>query len=127
MTVALRSIRIVALVIIVLVLLASISRWLPPVDQLAEINYSTFLDDVKSNRVNSVVFQGDMLYGTLKDKQQFKIHKPGTDDSALIGTLKNAGVSIERMPPRRPIFPWLLLLLAPLLIILVIVRRPADR
>jgi ATP-dependent Zn protease len=128
MAVVLRLIRIVVLVMIVLVLLAVVSRWLPPVGQPAEINYSAFLDDVKANRVASVIFQGDMLYGTLKDKQQLKIHKPETDDSELIGTLKKAGVSIERRPPKHKNFlAWLPLLLAPLLLIVVFVRRPAAR
>ena len=115
-------------VIIVLVLLAVISRYMPAVGQPAEINYSTFLDDVKANRVDSVIFQGDMLYGTLKGKQQFKTHKPETGYGALIGTLEKAGVSSKRMPPKQPNFlARLLLLLAPLLLILFFVRRSTHR
>jgi cell division protease FtsH len=127
MDVVRRSIRIIVLVIIVLVLFAVISRYMPAWRQPEEISYTTFLDDVKANRVDSVTFQGDMLYGTLKDKQLFKLQKPETDDSALIGTLKKEGVSIERVPPKHRILPWLMLLLAPLLLILVFVRRSADR
>lgn len=124
-----RSIRNILLsVIIVLVLLAVISRYMPAVGQPAEINYSTFLDDVKANRVDSVIFQGDMLYGTLKDKQRFKSRKPGTGYSALIGTLEKAGISTKRTPPKQPNFlARLLLLLAPLLLILFFVRRLTHR
>jgi cell division protease FtsH len=79
-------------VIIVLVLLAVFSRYMPSVGTTEEIRYSTFLDDVKTHRVDSVIFQGDMLYGSLKDKQQFKVYNPETDYSALIGELEKAGV-----------------------------------
>jgi len=128
MTIVLRLIRVLAFVMIILVVLAFVTRFIPPVNQLAEINYSTFLDDVKANRVASVVFQGDMLYGTLKDQQQFKMHKPEAEDSALIGTLNQAGVPVEHRQPmgRIPILAWLVLLLGPLLVF-VFVRRSADR
>jgi ATP-dependent Zn protease len=132
----LRLIKIILLwVIIVLGLLVVISRYLPvgqpampAVGQPAEINYSAFLDDVKANRVDSVILQGHMIFGTLKDKQQFETHRPETDYSALMSTLQKAGVSTERLPPKqRNFFPrLLLLLLAPLLLILVFVRRSAD-
>jgi len=122
----LRLIRVAALIIVVLVLLGLNSRWFPTVGQPAQISYSTFLDDVSANRVASVVFQGDMVYGTLKDRQQFKTHKPEGDDSVLIGTLRKAGLPIDRRPPRRATLPWLLTLLASLLLIVFFVRRPAD-
>ena len=48
-------------VVIVLVLLAVFSRYMPTVGQPEEIKYSTFLQDVKAHQVDSVVFQGDML------------------------------------------------------------------
>jgi len=66
-------------VVIVLVLLAVFSRYMPTVGQTEEVRYSTFLDDVKSNRVDSVVVQGEMIYGVRKDKTQFKTFNPETD------------------------------------------------
>ncbi|HEY2590820.1 MAG TPA: ATP-dependent zinc metalloprotease FtsH [Steroidobacteraceae bacterium] len=108
-------------VIIVLVLLAVFSRYMPSVGTPEEIRYSTFLDDVKSHRVDSVIFQGDMLLGTLKDKQQFKVFNPETDYSALIGELEKAGVSIEGKPPRQPSFLMQLMLqLAPALLLIIV-------
>ncbi|MGH8218274.1 MAG: ATP-dependent zinc metalloprotease FtsH [Steroidobacteraceae bacterium] len=110
-------------VIIVLVLLAVFSRYMPSGMTMEEVRYSTFLDDVKSHRVDSVVFQGDELYGTLKDKQQFKTYNPETDYSALIGELEKAGVSITGKAPRQqPFLEQLLINLAgPLLLIIVFV------
>jgi ATP-dependent Zn protease len=116
------------LVIVVLVLLTVISRYLPAVGQPAEVSYSTFLDDVKANRVDSVILQDDMLFATLKDKQQFKSHRPQTDDSALMSKLEKAGVLTERRAPKHAyFFPRLLLLLAPLLLILVFVWKSYSR
>ena len=77
-------------VVIVLVLLAVFSRYMPTVGQPEEVRYSTFLDDVKANRVDSVVLQGEQIYGSRKDKTQFKTFNPETDYTALIGTLEKA-------------------------------------
>ena len=82
-------------VVIVLVLLAVFSRYMPPVGQPEEVRYSTFLNDVKSSRVESVVLQGEMIYGVRKDKTQFKTYNPETDFTALIGALSKADVAIE--------------------------------
>ena len=115
-------------VVIVLVLLAVFSRYIPAVGQVEEIKYSKFLDDVKNDRVDSVVFQGEMILGQLKDKTQFKAYNPETDYTALIGSLEKANVAIEGRPPKQPNFiAQLLLQLAPaLLLILVFVYMPVS-
>ena len=108
-------------VVIVLVLLAVFSRYLPPGGQAEEVAYSRFLDDVKSSRVDSVVLQGDMIYGKRKDASQFKAYNPETDNSALIGTLTKADVSFEGRPPKQPNFLMQLLLqLAPALLLILV-------
>ena len=108
-------------VVIVLVLLAVFSRYMPTVGQPEEIRYSTFLDDVKANHVDSVVLQGDMIYGSRKDKTQFKTYNPETDYTALIGTLEKSAVQIEGRPPKQPNFlAQLLLQLAPALLLIVV-------
>ncbi len=108
-------------VVIVLVLLAVFSRYMPSVGQPQEIYYSTFLDDVKQNRVESVIFEGDILRGTLKDKTQFKTYNPETDYTVLIGQLEKAGVQIEGQPPKPPNFlAQLLLQLAPALFLVLV-------
>ncbi len=115
--------NIILWVVIVMVLLAVFSRYMPSVGQTEEIKYSTFLDDVKSNRVESVVFQGDMLYGELKDKTEFKVYNPETDYTVLIGDLEKANVAIEGKPPKQPGFlvQLLLNLAGPLLLIIVFI------
>ena len=79
-------------VVIVFVLLLVFSRYMPAIAQPQEIAYSTFLDDVKAGKVESVVMQSEMIYGKLKDKSDFKTRNPETDYTALIGTLHKANV-----------------------------------
>jgi len=108
-------------VVIVIVLLLVFSRYMPTTGQPQQIAYSTFLDDVKNNRVESVVLQGDMIYGEHKDKSAFKTFNPETDYTALIGALEKADVRIEGQPPKPPNYMGQLLLqLAPALLLIVV-------
>jgi cell division protease FtsH len=108
-------------VVIVTVLLLVFSRYMPIVGQPQEIAYSQFLDDVKENRVESVVLQGEMIYGVHKDKSQFKAYNPETDFTALIGTLEKANVVIEGRPPKQPSVFWQLVLqMAPALVLILV-------
>jgi len=71
--------------------------------------------------VDSVVLQGEMIYGSRKDKTQFKTFNPETDYTALIGTLEKANVAIEGRPPKQPNFlAQLLLQLAPALLLILV-------
>ncbi|RYZ65269.1 MAG: ATP-dependent metalloprotease, partial [Proteobacteria bacterium] len=59
-------------VFIVIVLLLVFSRYMPPTGTPQEVRYSVFLDDMKANRLDSVVIQGESIIGTRKDKSQFR-------------------------------------------------------
>jgi cell division protease FtsH len=108
-------------VVIVFVLLAVFSRYMPSGVQTQEVRYSMFLEDLKSSRVDSVVLQGEMIYGVRKDKSQFKTFNPETDYSALIGALQKANVGIEGRAPKQPNFlAQLLLQLAPALLLILV-------
>jgi cell division protease FtsH len=108
-------------VVIVLVLLAVFSRYIPQVGQPQEVAYSQFLDHVDGGRVDSVVFQGEMIFGQLKDKSQFKTFNPETDNTALIGTLRKADVKFDGRQPKQPNFlAQLLLQLAPALLLILV-------
>src|SRR6201990_1064730 len=94
---------------------------MPTVGQPEEVRYSTFLDDVKSNRVDSVVMQGEMIYGARKDKTQFKTFNPEPDYTVLIGVLQKPTVASEGRPPKQPNFlAQLLLQLAPALLLILV-------
>ncbi|MEO7775114.1 MAG: ATP-dependent metallopeptidase FtsH/Yme1/Tma family protein, partial [Steroidobacteraceae bacterium] len=108
-------------VVIVFVLLAVFSRYMPAGAQAQDVRYSMFLEDLKSNRVDSVVLQGEMILGVRKDKTQFKTFNPETDYSALIGALQKANVGIEGRAPKQPNFiAQLLLQLAPALLLILV-------
>ena len=108
-------------VVIVLVLLAVFSRYMPTVGQPQEVPYSTFIEDVKSSRVESVVLQGEMIYGVRKDKSTFKTHNPETDFTALIGTLLKSGVVLDSREPKQPNFiGQLFLQMAPALLLILV-------
>ena len=108
-------------VVIVLVLLAVFSRYMPTVGQQQDIYYSTFLDDVKSGRVEYVLLQGDIIKGKRKDGTQFRTYNPETDYTTLIGELQKADVNIEGQPPKQPNFlAQLLLQLAPALLLILV-------
>jgi cell division protease FtsH len=107
--------------VIVVVLLAVFSRYMPQVGEPQTIRYSTFLNEMKSGQLDSVVIQGDTILGVRKDKSQFKAVNPETDYSALIGALDKAGVGIEGRAPRQPnFFAQLLLQLAPALLLILV-------
>ena len=108
-------------VVIVLVLLAVFSRYMPTVSQAEDVSYSAFLKDVKAGRVDSVVIQGEIIAGTRKDSTKFQTFNPETDYSALIGTLDKADVNIVGKPPKPPNFvAQLFLQLAPALLLIVV-------
>jgi cell division protease FtsH len=108
-------------VVIVIVLLLVFSRYMPTTGQPQDIPYSTFIEDVRNNRVESVVMQGEMIYGVHKDKSTFKTRNPETDYTALLGTLLKAGIQIESREPKPPnFFGQLLLQMAPALLLILV-------
>ena len=108
-------------VVIVIVLLLVFSRYMPTSGQPQDIPYSAFVEDVKNNRVESVVMQGEMIYGVHKDKSSFKTRNPETDYTALLGTLLKSGVVIDSREPKQPNFiGQLLLQMAPALLLILV-------
>ena len=108
-------------VVIVIVLLLVFSRYMPTTGQPQDIPYSAFVEDVKNNRVESVILQGEMIYGVHKDKSTFKTRNPETDYTALLGTLLKAGVVIDSREPKQPNFiGQLLLQMAPALLLILV-------
>ena len=108
-------------VVIVIVLLLVFSRYMPTTGQPQDIPYSAFIEDVKNNRVESVIMQGEMVYGVHKDKSTFKTRNPETDYTALLGTLLKAGVVIDSREPKQPNFiGQLLLQMAPALLLILV-------
>lgn len=65
-----------------------------------EMAYSQFISEVKSGRVQEVVFEGSSIHGVMSDgTSRFKTYSPETSNDALIGTLLDNNVSIKGMQP----------------------------
>jgi len=108
-------------VLVGVVMLAVFSRYMPTANAPQEVRYSTFLNEVKASKVDSVVLQGDTIIGTRKDKSRFQVYNPETSYTALIGDLMKSNVGIEgRKPPEPSFIVSLLLQLAPALLLILI-------
>jgi cell division protease FtsH len=104
-----------------LVILVVFNHYVPVAGQPADIPYSTFLNDVKAGKVDSVVLQGETISGQLKDKSKFETYNPETSYTVLIGELDRAGVTIEGRAPKQPgILIQLLLQIAPAALLILV-------
>ena len=70
-----------------------------PANNIPPTNYSDFLSQVKSGSVAEVTISGREIRGKRSDSQPFYTYSPETDNSALIGELSDAGVTIKAEPP----------------------------
>ncbi|MCC7462875.1 MAG: ATP-dependent zinc metalloprotease FtsH [Gammaproteobacteria bacterium] len=108
---------------VALVLLVMFSHFMPGTGEPEQLTYSTFLNDVQQGSIDSVVLQGEMIYGTRKDKSKFQVYNPETNYTALIGELTKANVGIEGKAPKQPslLLQFLLQIAPAALLILVFI------
>ncbi|MFN7271628.1 MAG: ATP-dependent zinc metalloprotease FtsH, partial [Gammaproteobacteria bacterium] len=107
--------------LIAVAVLVLFSQFVPRTAPVAEISYSSFLGEVRSGRVDTVVLQGDTIAGTRKDKTTFELYNPETDNTALIGALDKADVTVVGRAPKQPNFlAQLVLQLAPALLLILV-------
>jgi cell division protease FtsH len=64
--------------------------------------YSDFLTQVKQGQVREVVIEAQNISGTLISGSSFTTYSPETNNSALIGDLERANVSVMGKPPEPP-------------------------
>ena len=74
--------------VIALVLVAVLTKYMPTAGKPEEVRYSTFLNEVRDGRVDSVVLQGDTIYGVRKDHSKFQTYNPETNYTALIEAMR---------------------------------------
>lgn len=65
------------------------------------LKYSDFLTQVKQGQVQEVLIEGQSITGQLKSGVTFSTYSPETDNSALIGDMDRANVSIVGKPPEQ--------------------------
>ena len=81
------------------------------------ISYTEFLSLVENERIADVVIQGQELYVTDTNRARFKVYAP--QDSELIATLRQKGVTISAKPPVES--PWYMSLLISWLPMIVLI------
>jgi cell division protease FtsH len=107
--------------LIAVAVLVLFSQFMPRTSPVSEVSYSSFLEEVRTGRIDSVVLQGDTITGVRKDKSTFELYNPETDNTALIGSLTKADVSVVGRAPRQPNFlAQLVLQLAPALLLILV-------
>jgi cell division protease FtsH len=108
-------------VVIVMVMVVVFSRYVPTGSEPLPVNYSTVLDDIRNNRLESVTLRGEEIVGVRKDKSRFKAYNPESENTALIGMLDKARIEFKGEAPKPPnFFMQLLLQLAPALLLILV-------
>ena len=64
------------------------------------IDYSSFLELVKTGNISEVVFENDLIKVKRINGEKFLTYNPETDNTALIGELNKSGVRISATPPK---------------------------
>ncbi len=92
--------NIVLWVVIAIVLMSVFNNFGPQDNKTGEMDYSTFISNVKNGAVSNVEIQGRTISGELTDGSQFKTYSPEYDPG-LIGDLLDNGVSIQAEPAEK--------------------------
>jgi cell division protease FtsH len=84
-------------VVIAMVLMSVFNNFGTQTAKKDEVDYSTFIADVKNGAVSAVDIQGKTITGKLTDGSDFTTYSPDYDPG-LMGDLLNNGVSIQAKP-----------------------------
>ena len=87
-------------VVIAIVLLTVFQSFGPANSQSASVDYSTFLDMVETGGVAEVTFEGQNIRGIRSNGEQFVSYSPETDNTALIGFLKDNNIRFSGSAPK---------------------------
>ncbi len=86
-----------------------------------EIPYSQLIADVRSERIRSVTFEGNVLRGERMDGTRFTTFSPETSNNAVIGTLMEHSVEIRGQEPQRnSLWAHMLISWSPILLLLAL-------
>ena len=95
--------NIVLWVVIAVVLMSVFNNFGPRPVKQDEIDYSTFISNVKNGAVSSVDIQDRTIKGTLTDNSEFTTYSPSYDPG-LMGDLLNNGVTVQAKPAEETSF-----------------------
>ncbi len=86
-------------VIIAIVLMTVFNNFGPRQSASHTVEYSAFIEDVKSGRVRSVMIEGQQVRGYRTDNTSFITYAP--DDPGMINDLLGSGVQVSAKPPEQ--------------------------
>ena len=86
-------------VVIALVLMSVFNNFGPRQSRAQQVEYSRFISDVKSGRVQKVVIEGRSIQGVMQNGERFSTYTPESDNRALVGARDHAP-RITRIDPQ---------------------------
>jgi cell division protease FtsH len=89
-------------IVIGIVMLTLFQSFSPNSIRQKTIDYSSFLELVKTGNISEVVFEDDLIKAVRINGEKFLTYNPETDNTALIGELNKSGVRISATPPKSP-------------------------
>ncbi len=92
--------NIILWVVIAVVLMSVFNNFGPQNGKEGEIDYSTFISNVKNGAISSVDIQGRTITGTMTDNSSFTTYSPDYDPG-LMGDLLNNGVTVQAKPAEK--------------------------
>ena len=87
-------------IVIAVVMLSVFQSFTPNSIRQETLDYSTFIQLVKTGNVSEVVFEENVIKAKKLNGDRFITYNPETDNTALIGELSKSGVKISANPPK---------------------------
>jgi cell division protease FtsH len=87
-------------IVLGIVMLTFFQSFSPNTIKQQTIDYTTFLELVKTGSISEVVFENDLIKAKKLNGENFLTYNPETDNTALIGELNKSGVRISATPPK---------------------------
>ena len=108
-------------IVIAVVLLTVFQSFTPNSIRQQTLDYTSFIELVKTGNVSEVVFEDNMIKAKRINGDRFITYNPETDNTALIGELSKSGVRISASPPKgQGIFISLLINSFPVILLIAV-------
>ena len=108
-------------IVIAVVLLTVFQSFTPNSIRQQTLDYTSFIELVKSGNVSEVVFEDNLIKAKRINGDRFITYNPETDNTALIGELSKSGVRISASPPKgQGIFVSLLINSFPVILLIAV-------
>ncbi|SVA01870.1 uncharacterized protein METZ01_LOCUS54724 [marine metagenome] len=108
-------------IVIAVVMLTVFQSFTPNSIRQQTLDYSTFIELVKTGNVSEVVFEDNVIKAKRLNGDKFITYNPETDNTALIGELSKSGVRISATPPKgQGIFISLLINSFPVILLIAV-------